>query len=240
MRLLSLIIGTMATLALTACGGGFSAPGSANLNSLSNPTPNPSPTPAPTLNSQQLGATENAITTLVSQLLIQLQSINNISLSIANQSVSANTSVACPSGGSMALSGAGQLSLSNSNYIYATLSQVGPASVTFNSCAISSSIVISGSLAVTNLSSAFEFQYSTTTNGGYLVQGSDNLVGNLQVTSGSTSQSCALSGTNSVSFSGSLNFMPNGTLFSSSNTGEAAFEGSFCDDDVSQQIPISF
>lgn len=239
MRLTSLMICTVAALMLTACGG-FASGGSSSLNSLSTPTPTPTPTPAPTLNASQLGATESALATLVSQLLVKLQNINNVSLAIANQSLTANTSVACPSGGTMAVVGAGQLSLSVSSYIYGTLSQVGPASITFTNCAISSSIAVNGTVAASNLSGAFELQYSTPTNGGYLVQGSDQLIGNLQVTSGSVSQTCALSVTNTVSFSGSLNFFSNGTMFSSSNTGEAAFEGSFCNEDVEQQVSLAF
>jgi|GEM_PF-4855853 len=237
MRLLSLIVSTFLALALTACSN-FSGAGAANLASQSTPTP--TPTPAPMLNSQQLDVTASALTSLVSQLLVSLQNINSIKLNLADQILSSNNSVACPVGGTMAVVAQADLSLSVSSYVYGTISQIGTGSITFSNCQISGGITINGTVAMADISGALALQYNSSTNGGYLVQGTDQLSGNLTLSAGSITETCALNIANTISYSGSLNILSNGSLFSSSNTGQADFEGSFCGDDVSQQTNLAF
>lgn len=244
MRLIGLILVTMTTIILTACGNGFSS-SNRDLTSLSTttpiPTPIPAPTPAPTLNEQQRQATQTSIASLVGKIFVSIQNLNQIDFTVSNQTVSANLAVNCPSGGSVAILGQAGLNLSVTGFtMNSDFSQVGAASVTFFDCQIPGDITIDGTVNVSNVAGNMAFVYNAIQGTGTMTtQGSDQVIGNLQVSSGSLNLTCPLSITNSVSLNGNGAFASGSNIFTVSGNGTATINGSFCGSSVTQQATIS-
>lgn len=196
--------------------------------------------PATTLNSQQVSSLGNVIAGILGDLFINLQGFNHISFMPGTQPLSINGSLTCPLGGSATVSGHGTFSDSLS------LTQVtgsltgGNAVVTLNGCVLAvaggTTISVSGSINASlqgSLTGAVDILGGR---GSFNAQGNNQVTANLQIVAGTVSESCAMTGSGTLSATGTA------TISSESFSGdfESQFTGQACGIPLSGQVSDPF
>ena len=200
--------------------------------------------PAITLGDAQVGSMAADLSSLVSQILTDIQGLSHLNLP-QNSQATINQTLNCDLGGIVKVNGNGTLGYSVSTSSLATNLSSGSATLTFTSCVLKGAnghqINVDGSLVISSLQGTANVVLGGAGPLPFTAAGSSQLNGNLTVVDGSIDQNCDLALSDQISGSGHLiSGSAPGSAATVTGVFNSQMSGTFCGKAVSQMTPVTF
>ena len=237
MKQLFLVIGFLSTV---ACGSNFKSVNfSAAKSEGTQPgvdDPNVPENTTPIMDASGAALVGQDLVPVLLNMFEAIQNTTTINFAQPTQTISANSSAACPLGGTITASASATLNLTVSGLSANGSVNNGTGQLTFSSCMIAPGVALNGSASVMAFNASLVAALSLSDNNTYSVNGSHQLVGNLTVSYNGRSESCALALSDTLSSSGTFHIVS----ATSSGTVNAALSGTVCNFAVNQTLTQTF